>query len=103
MAKVRIMTTQGTGEKSAWFWCPGCKGYHRIPFENGPVTWDFNGDVDAPTISPSILTDGHRPERRCHSFVRSGKIQFLNDCGHELAGQTVELPEWNVENESFIN
>lgn len=30
----------------------------------------------------------------CHSFVTDGKIQFLSDCTHELAGQTVELPDW---------
>lgn len=30
----------------------------------------------------------------CHSFVRDGRIQFLNDCTHALAGQTVDLPEW---------
>ena len=30
----------------------------------------------------------------CHSFVRDGRIEFLSDCTHELAGQTVELEEW---------
>ena len=30
----------------------------------------------------------------CHSFVMGGKIQFLCDCTHALAGQTVDLPEW---------
>jgi hypothetical protein len=30
----------------------------------------------------------------CHSFVTSGRIQFLADCTHALAGQTVDLPEW---------
>jgi hypothetical protein len=29
----------------------------------------------------------------CHSFVTNGKIQFLADCTHKLAGQTVELPD----------
>ena len=29
---------------------------------------------------------------RCHSFVRDGGIQFLTDCEHGLAGQTVDLP-----------
>jgi len=29
----------------------------------------------------------------CHSFIRDGKIQFLGDCTHALAGQTVDLPE----------
>jgi hypothetical protein len=30
----------------------------------------------------------------CHSFVTDGRIQFLNDCTHPLAGQTVDIPEW---------
>jgi hypothetical protein len=30
----------------------------------------------------------------CHSFVTDGRIQFLGDCTHALAGQTVDLPEW---------
>lgn len=31
---------------------------------------------------------------RCHSFVVDGRIQFLSDCTHALAGQTVDLPAW---------
>ena len=31
--------------------------------------------------------------KRCHSYVKDGQIQFLNDCSHVLAGQTVDLPE----------
>lgn len=30
----------------------------------------------------------------CHSFVIDGRIQFLEDCTHGLAGQTVNLPDW---------
>lgn len=29
----------------------------------------------------------------CHSFVTAGRIEFLPDCTHALAGQTVDLPE----------
>lgn len=32
--------------------------------------------------------------KRCHSFVTDGRIQFLSDCTHGLAGQTVPLPPW---------
>ena len=32
---------------------------------------------------------------RCHSFVREGRIEFLSDCTHALAGQTVELPDFS--------
>jgi hypothetical protein len=49
-----------------------------------------------PTFEPSILISiGNGPDAPrlvCHSFVREGKIQFLGDCTHELAGQTVPLP-----------
>lgn len=30
----------------------------------------------------------------CHSFVTDGRIRFLGDCTHALAGQTVDLPDW---------
>ncbi|MCZ4340562.1 hypothetical protein O4H52_03015 [Sphingomonadaceae bacterium G21617-S1] len=40
-----------------------------------------------------IDEDGHRaPPAVCHSFVRNGQIEFLSDCTHALAGQTVPLP-----------
>lgn len=59
----------------------------------------YNGRPAAPTFEPSIRVfepaGPGGPERTiCHSFVRSGQIQFLSDCEHELAGQTVPLPKW---------
>jgi hypothetical protein len=92
------------------FWCPGCDGAHQVQIGDGPgPRWGFNGDHDRPTFTPSILVRGTQPitddERDrimngeritprptvCHSFVRDGQIQFLNDCTHALAGQTVPL------------
>jgi len=32
--------------------------------------------------------------RVCYSFVTAGRIQFLSDCTHILAGKTVDLPDW---------
>lgn len=90
------------------FHCPGCgrdhflctaEANHYLDGEKGPI-WGFNGDMDKPTFTPSILTtlpwhneDGSVTNHVCHSFVTDGKIQFLNDCTHQMAGQTVELPE----------
>lgn len=68
------------------FRCHGC-GYAHV-INN---TWGWNGSDESPTFTPSILCQG---EKRCHSFVTDGKIRFLSDCDHELAGQTVELPDW---------
>jgi hypothetical protein len=93
------------------FRCPGCATAHQIQFGEGSgPRWGFNGDYDRPTFTPSVLVRGTRPitddeHRRimagetikpeplvCHSFVTDGQIQFLGDCTHALAGQTVPLP-----------
>lgn len=90
------------------FECPGCGCCH---FAND--TWTFNGDQEKPTFRPSILVTGKRDitddeharimagekveisDKRCHSFVTDGRIEFLSDCTHELKGQTVDLPDWS--------
>lgn len=82
------------------FWCPGCEGVHTI--KTSPGGWTFDGNVEVPTFSPSILVTyagadaGQKdaPPARCHSFVRAGNIEFLSDCSHALAGKTVPLPDW---------
>lgn len=79
-----------------WFYCPGCKCPHayRVAVENGEnkqPLWEFTGDLEKPTFSPSLLAVG---EQRCHLYVKDGQIQFLSDCHHELAGQTVPIPEF---------
>ncbi len=81
------------------FQCPGCRCSHYVRVSGGPPIWQFNGDVDKPTVSPSILV-GHvnasGKDTICHSFVRDGRIEFLSDCNHELAGQTVDLPDFDL-------
>jgi hypothetical protein len=86
------------------FHCPACSyGHHvgvngrKIPGTGGSMNeWSWNGSFDAPTFAPSLLInkDNLPPSPRCHSFVRDGKIDFLGDCTHAMAGQTVDLPEW---------
>ena len=72
--------------------CPACKCGHR--FEKG--RWTFDGNYESPTFAPSMLVwwdEGPgRVLRRCHSFVRNGRIEFLGDCLHDMKGTTVELP-----------
>jgi len=55
--------------------------------------WFWNGDLDKPTCEPSLLV-GSGTNYQCHSFIKNGQIQFLDDCWHELRRQTVEIPEW---------
>jgi len=77
------------------FECPGCKSEHMFStnLKFSPISWEFNGDINNPTFSPSLLVWRSEPTLRCHSFVKDGKIQFLGDCYHELKGQTIDLPE----------
>lgn len=92
------------------FWCPGCQEGHSITVG----TWSWNGSLERPTFSPSVLIRGNQWPREeypehwkprhpdvapgddtvCHTFVTDGRIQFLGDCTHVLAGQTVDLPDW---------
>lgn len=96
MAKVEVLNIEGGG-RIALVFCPGCKQNHGFyldkPASNGAM-WTWDGDLDQPTFQPSMLVNKDTPERRCHSFVRKGKIEFLSDCFHELASQTVDLPEF---------
>lgn len=101
------------------FICPGCDEEHAITVDRSKSpSWGYNGNPEAPTFTPSILRktghhcSGHKPGDSCwctyenaegegapftcnvcHSFVTDGRIRFLNDCTHELAGQTVDLPD----------
>lgn len=81
--------------------CPGCKCAHALSVNGVKNTrgasWNFNGDMERPTFTPSLLQDDTRPDGSrhvCHSFITDGRIQFLSDSTHELSGQTVELPEF---------
>jgi hypothetical protein len=95
MAKLHLIDTNMLG-----FVCPGC-GYEHAVTVNGRknsqgASWQWNNSMDAPTFMPSILCNKDEPEWRCHSWVKNGTIQFLQDCWHNLKGQTVAIPEWVV-------
>ena len=102
------------------FKCPGCGQIHVLDIDAHakPPRWVFTGDAGNPTLTPSILargmlcvydetgewtgewqrsTDGKPIPFVCHSFVRDGRIEFLSDCTHALAGQTIDLPALSVE------
>ena len=81
------------------FYCPACGERHIVSV--GPRSfwrerWTWNGDTEKPTIRASVLVTMRMPdhEKRCHSFVTDGKIEYLGDCTHGLAGKTVELPDY---------
>lgn len=106
------------------YWCQGCKHRHQVFVgEGGGPRWGWNGDVERPTFTPSVLVtgsgltakgladadawfaagcprpdDGQAPHFEtaptvCHTFITNGRVQFLGDCTHEFAGQTLGLPD----------
>lgn len=91
------------------YWCPGCDSLHAVAINPDKNTlgagWTFTGTLECPTYTPSELTtwsgvnkDGAPEERRCHTFITDGVIDFLSDCTHELRGKVpmVPLPDWVV-------
>lgn len=70
------------------FKCPGCKCDHHFS-----ASWQFDGDCEKPTVSPSILTRFEQDLKKivCHIFIKDGMIQYLDDCTHELAGKNVPM------------
>ena len=106
--------------------CVGCDQEHIVYTKafNEQHVWGFNGNIENPTFTPSLLIrsghfipdfksnercwctynkecidKGEEPSsfecKICHSFITDGKIQYLSDCTHSLAGQTIDLP--NIE------
>lgn len=113
----KLRTLEGGGIS---FFCPGCGYHHAYYIGEGPgPRWQFNGDAQRPTFTPSLLIrSGHHAGNHkegdncwctynkehpsepapfacgvCHLFLTDGQLQFLSDCTHALAGQTVPLPE----------
>ena len=97
-----------TSDGALTFKCPGCDERHKVMVGEGPgPRWGWNGSLDKPTFTPSVLVTWNEPsdieaefddpskdkKLVCHSFVRDGNIEFLQDCSHGLAGKTVPLPE----------
>lgn len=79
------------------YWCEGCGHIHHVPAER----WSFNGNVDSPTISPSVRHFYTHPETKaektvCHYFIRDGVMQFCSDSPHKLAGQNAPLKSFKI-------
>ena len=88
---------------AAYFvYCPACTRAHRfiVECEEDPShRWDFDGNMEAPTFSPSLLVESGpmRPGERnqiCHSYLQAGVWRFLNDSTHAMAGQKVPMVDF---------
>jgi len=96
-------------------WCPGCGEHHVFDTEQANprgARWSFDGNMEAPTFAPSMRVL-HQPGEwaydeatnndkwvhtgpevtKCHYNLTKGMLIYHGDCLHELAGQTVPLPD----------
>lgn len=103
-SKLRTVDASGVVYQALMFVCPGCaaggpegyEGLHMLPVNSpdiGKPSWEWDGNLEAPTLSPSILTEASKHYSRCHSFLKAGVFDFLTDSTHPLAGQQVPLPD----------
>ena len=106
-SQLRTIVQDGHEYQALAFVCPGCNNsLHMLPVSGdippGKPRWDFDGNLEAPTLSPSILTRMGSEATGpfvCHSFLRDGVFQFLMDSTHELRGREAlipDLPEWAI-------
>ena len=94
------------------FKCPACKQCHTIDDK-----WTYSGTDEKPTVRASVkamyVKVPENPEKDkngkyilgsdgrilgakdmiCHLFITDGAIQYLGDCTHEMAGQTVDMED----------
>lgn len=97
---VKRITSQDGSNVLMVFECPGCGIDHAFTVESPTrPRWDWNNDMVKPTFSPSLLVRWPDPDgppgnaNVCHSFVRGGVIEFLGDCTHNLAGQSIPMED----------
>lgn len=90
-------------------WCLGCGELHGLP-----DSWQFNGDLENPTFSPSFKHEGVETIKDangewtgewkrdasgntipfiCHYIVTNGNIAYCSDSSHDYAGKTIPMPE----------
>lgn len=95
MAKVTLL--EDSERELSWcFYCPGCRCGHffRIRSQTpGDALWQWNNDVEQPTVKPSIAVFRDDPTRRCHLIITDGMIHYQQDCHHNLRGCVIVMEE----------
>ena len=89
MSKIKIHPND---ESMHMFWDPAMNEPNAFYVRKDGSGWKWTGDFERPTVTPSILLT--RPGYVDHLFISDGKIQYLNDCTHDLAGSTVDMMDF---------
>lgn len=62
-------------------------GPGHSPFAEAGNAWSWDGNAEAPTLTPSVKCSTD------HFFVRNGQVEFCGDAPHGNAGKTVPLED----------
>jgi hypothetical protein len=81
---------------SFWiFWCSQCECAHHFPVGEHPTNWQFNGKIDCPTFTPSLMLSIQDEEGKkkhvCHLNLTDGVVIYHADIAQKLAGQRLPL------------
>ena len=86
--------TSSTRPSRRTFYCPACDTSHSFNVEG----WTLIDTAKGPTVSPSLKITGYITTRageseevHCHLFIREGKLVYLPDYKHDMAGETVPM------------
>lgn len=92
----KLSRTNHKGQIGYMFRCPGCECAHLYIVEGEGAKWKFDGNEERPTFNPSLVTWGKGDKSDlCHLYVKDGRIEFLSDCKHAMAGKTVDMEDWD--------
>lgn len=76
------------------FYCKGCREPH-VYWTSGKLVWSFNGNLERPTFTPSLLNTWTNHEEGirlvCHLFLTDGIVSYCGDCTHEMSGMSYQL------------
>ncbi len=97
----QIKTGNGPGPRWGWngnaekpTFTPSVLVTGRDFTEKGEAEWEAWIDAGSPRLEGGELPQFESADTVCHTFVTDGRIQFLGDCTHALAGQTVDMAPW---------
>lgn len=106
----KLITSKWYGSRDGFIqhWCPGCNTRHEIAIGHANTVgavWSITWTGEKATVHPSVKVSTNIPRNQheinnpvtytqCHYFIKDGMLQFLGDCIHPLAGQTVEIPDF---------
>lgn len=90
MSKIKAIGMSGNNRVYVFF-CPGCLHDHAYEVPR----WEWNGSLDKPTFTPSLMNNANYPESRCHLAVTDGVIHFYDDCHHDMKGKDIPMFDYD--------